>query len=207
MPQSKALPETWLSDCHHLLGKYRADAAHAEKVARMSDGLFIWTREFNGLEDLDRIPLVAAGLLHDIGTIVGPARHHRHSAWLIENEEALKIWPDDLRADVAWLALNHRKRRVRDVRGRGRSEVDRLWRIAAILRLADVLDRAHDQRTAIHDMQVNTEEAVVHFSLSGFDLQAASEAVLRKASWAAEAWDAQLIFTCGNDQLVVTPGE
>lgn len=207
MADTKALPANWFAECHHLLGKYRADLAHAEKVARVAEGLFDWTREFNGLEELDRIPLVAAGLLHDVGLLVGPERHHRHSAWLIENDETLAAWPDDLRAEVAWLALNHRKRRVRDARGRSRAEVDRLWRVAAILRLADVLDRAHDQQTAIHELRVDADEATLHFVLSGCNLQASGEAFQRKASWAAEAWDAQLIFTSGADRVVVTPGE
>jgi exopolyphosphatase/pppGpp-phosphohydrolase len=207
MAENKEIPASWLDDCYQVLQKYRGDVSHAQKVARLAEGLFDWTREFSGLEDSERIPLVAAGLLHDIGHVVGAAKHHRHSAWLLRNDEALAAWPSDLRETVAWLALNHRKSRVREARGKDRADLGRLWRMASILRLADVFDRAHNQRTAIHEMQVDADNATILFVLSEFDIPASAEAIRRKAAWAAEAWDAELIFTCGDDRLSVTPGD
>ncbi|MEB3328077.1 MAG: HD domain-containing protein [Candidatus Sericytochromatia bacterium] len=206
MTDAPTPPNAWLQDCRGLLGKYRAHAEHAEKVARLADGLFTVTRDFNGLADVDRVPLVAGALLHDLGQVVGEAGHHRHGAWLVAHDEALATWPEALRGDVAWLVLNHRKRKVRGERGLKAAGRDRLWRLAAILRLADVLDRAHDQRAAIHEVVVDAAEARVTFTLSGVDLEALGAALPRKARWAAEAWDAELVFRCDASWVGVTPG-
>ncbi|MEB3220486.1 MAG: HD domain-containing protein [Candidatus Sericytochromatia bacterium] len=206
MTETLTAPPSWLHDCRSLLAKHRAHEAHAEKVARLADGLFSFTLDFNGLEEADRVPLVAGSLLHDVGQVIGDKGHHRHGAWLIAHDEDLDGWPAALRAEAAWLALNHRKRRVRGDRGLSREALDRLWRMAAILRLADVLDRFHDQQAAIHELVVDADEARLWFTVSGVDLEALEPALARKAAWAAEAWDLELAFRCGEASVRVTPG-
>jgi exopolyphosphatase/pppGpp-phosphohydrolase len=205
MTEPQMPPVAWLHDCRSLLAKYRAHQDHAEKVARLTDGLFTLTLDFNGLQEADRVPLVAGALLHDVGQVVGEADHHRHGAWLVGHDEALAAWPDAMRGDVAWLVLNHRKRRVRAERGLDAQARDRLWRMAAVLRLADVLDRAHDQRAAIHELVVDADEARVWFTLTGVDLEALGPALPRKAAWAAEAWDLELAFRCDGTCVRVIP--
>lgn len=206
MTETLLAPPTWVQDCRALLGKYRAHAEHAEKVARLADGLFTLTLGFSGLSEADRVPVVAAGFLHDLGHFLGPEDHHRHSRYVIARDEALGGWPAQMRAEVALLALNHRKRKRLGLDGLSREDRRRLRSMAAVLRLADVLDRDHHQRAAIHDVRLDTAAERVTVVVSGVDLEGLAPALDRKARWAADAWGLELEFVCGEASVRIAPG-
>ncbi len=90
--------------------------------------------------------LEAAALLHDVGVAVNNDGHHKHSQYLIQSSELVGL-SDEERHLVGLLARYHRKAPpTRDheeymaLRRRERTLVERL---AALLRLADALDRQH----------------------------------------------------------------
>ncbi|MEC8652160.1 MAG: HD domain-containing protein, partial [Planctomycetota bacterium] len=108
--------------------------------------LFDQTIELHGLGDRARVLLEAAALLHDIGAAINIDGHHKHSQYLIESTEIVGLGSYE-RHLVAIVARYHRKAapsRDHDdfmaLRRRDRSMIERL---AALLRLADALDRQH----------------------------------------------------------------
>lgn len=131
------------------------DVPHSQHVARLARSLFdqavklapqVWSDADRRRE---RTLLHVASLLHDTGILVSYRGHHKHSAQIIRN-----AWLGGLaereREVVALVARYHRRRGPRrhdEGYGElGRAEQRVVDRLAAILRVADGLDRTHDQR-------------------------------------------------------------
>ncbi|MCY0869300.1 MAG: HD domain-containing protein [Firmicutes bacterium] len=150
-PQATAaLPRLAVQAVRLALSRYAVDSAHAHCVAAHAATLFAHvlthpatSTAFGAAAPQLRERLLLAALLHDIGQAVAERRHHRHSQYLIEHADAFETWPRQLRADVGALALAHRKparARWLNERFHGRRE---LFQLAAMVRVADGLDRAH----------------------------------------------------------------
>jgi exopolyphosphatase/guanosine-5'-triphosphate,3'-diphosphate pyrophosphatase len=100
----------------------------------------------HGLEERARLLLRAAAVLHDIGDYVRYDGHHKHSYYLIQHSDIMGLTPEE-RAIVANVARYHRKSppdashpNFRELDKDARAKVRSL---AAILRIADALDREH----------------------------------------------------------------
>ena len=119
---------------------------HAEQVAQLSLSLFDQLRSVHRLGPEERALLHAAALLHDVGTFVSYNRHHKHGYYLLFYAD-LPGFTDRERELIATIARYHRRSVPKD-----RHEVFQLLtpaerivvrKLAAILRVADVLDRGH----------------------------------------------------------------
>src|SRR5437867_2673411 len=121
---------------------------HAHQVARLAMALFDQTRAIHGLTDREREWLEYASVLHDVGVHISYERHHKHSYYLIKNGDLRGFEPEEIDI-IALVARYHRQatpKRSHDgfsgLRRRTRRTVRTL---AAILRLAESLDRSHGQ--------------------------------------------------------------
>jgi hypothetical protein len=135
-----------LAGCTRLGQRYHFDEGHAEVVDRLASQLFDDLWDLHGLRARDRVLLRAAAILHDIGDYVRYDGHHKHSYYLIQQSDIMGLSPDE-RAIVANVARYHRKSlpdpahpNFRDLDKDARAKVRSL---AAILRVADALDREH----------------------------------------------------------------
>lgn len=132
-----------------LLGhRYDFDAEHGQHVATLAVSLFDQLQELHQLEAEERRLLLAAAILHDVGTFIGYKRHHKHSLYVIGASELAGFSPSDMQV-IANIARYHRKSAPAPhheafVRLSER-EQELVRRLAAILRLADALDREHRQ--------------------------------------------------------------
>src|SRR6185437_16007194 len=124
---------------------------HANQIARLASELFDQTRAIHGLTDREREWLEYAAVLHDVGVHISYESHHKHSYYLIKNGDLRGFDPDEIET-IALVARYHRqatpKRRhgaFGDVGPRRRRSIRTL---AAILRLAESLDRSHSQTIA-----------------------------------------------------------
>src|SRR5262245_36621797 len=121
---------------------------HAHHVAQLSIALFDQTRAIHGLTDREREWLEYAAILHDVGVHISYEQHHKHSYYLIKNGDLRGFDPDEIEA-MALIARYHRQATPKrshesfgDLRRRRRRAIRTL---AAILRLAESLDRSHAQ--------------------------------------------------------------
>jgi exopolyphosphatase/guanosine-5'-triphosphate,3'-diphosphate pyrophosphatase len=138
--------QTVLAACTRLGRRYQFDEAHGTLVAGLAAQLFDDLREVHGMNERDRLLLRAAAMLHDVGDFVRYDAHHKHSYYLILHSDVMGLTPDE-RAIVANVARYHRKStpdpshpNFRDLDKEARGRVRGL---AAILRIADALDREH----------------------------------------------------------------
>lgn len=135
-----------ITACERLGQRYHFDEAHGQLVSRLAAQLFDDLRKVHGFSDRDRLLLRAAALLHDIGDFIRYDGHHKHSYYLILHSDIIGLTPQE-REVVANIARYHRKtppdashpnfRELdKDAKGKVRG-------LAAILRVADALDREH----------------------------------------------------------------
>lgn len=137
---------TVVDACIRLGHRYGFDQAHGELVSAFATSLFDDMADVHGLGERERLLLRAAAVLHDIGDYVRYDGHHKHSYYLIQHSDIMGLTPDE-RAVVANVARYHRKSppdpshpNFRELDKDARSTVRSL---AAILRIADALDREH----------------------------------------------------------------
>ncbi|HEV8150361.1 MAG TPA: Ppx/GppA phosphatase family protein [Gemmatimonadales bacterium] len=124
----------------------QGDRRHVEQVRLLALSLFDRLCDVLGCAPEERPLLEAAALLHDVGQVVSYRKHHRHSFQLILHAERLNLTSRD-RYLVALLSRYHRRKGP----NRKHAELNRLpaeeqaivRRLAALLRVADGLDRGH----------------------------------------------------------------
>ena len=129
-------------------------------------------RLFQSLQPLHRLPpalgklLEAAAYLHDIGHFVSDTSHHKHSYYLVAHSD-LPGFTDTERQMIALLCRYHRKSMptprhspFQTIDPESRRAINML---APLLRIADSLDRSHEQRVA--DLQVQIRNGTVTLAL------------------------------------------
>ena len=123
---------------------------HVQHVSFLALQLFDALTDLHGLDDHDRFLLESAGLLHDIGWSVARdgKGHHRQSARLIREHSWTVFNPGSV-AILAEVARYHRKSMPtlehEDFAALSPAERLRVQRLAAVLRIADGLDRSHQR--------------------------------------------------------------
>ena len=143
---------------------------HASQVARLAVALFDQTRAIHGLTDREREWLEYAALLHDIGVHISYERHHKHSYYLIQNGDLRGFEPDEIET-IALIARYHRqatpKRRHAGFTQLGRRRRSAIRTLAAILRLAESLDRSHSQPISGFELHDREDDALLQVHTSG----------------------------------------
>lgn len=144
--------------------KYRTDEPHARHVAALCASLFENLKEEHGLGPWYGQLLAVAAVLHDIGMFVSNRSHHKHSMYLIQNSELFGLSRKDILL-VALVARYHRRASPKAVHAEY-ALLDREGRLAvakmaAILRVADSLDRSHSQRISSIECRCEKDSLVI----------------------------------------------
>jgi exopolyphosphatase/guanosine-5'-triphosphate,3'-diphosphate pyrophosphatase len=144
--------------------RYHFDERHAMRVSALSLELFDATQKLHGLSEEDRSTLRLAALLHDVGDFINPSGHHKHSEYIIESSEVMGL-PLERRKVIAQVARYHRRSfpTTRHSRFKALDEDtrERVRRLAAILRLADALDRGHRSKVDRLDIKVGAKSVQI----------------------------------------------
>ncbi|HUW41435.1 MAG TPA: HD domain-containing protein [Rectinemataceae bacterium] len=129
--------------------KFRYDEGHARQVTDLALRLFDALSHEHGLGPHERLLLETASLLHDIGTFIRTSGHHKHGEYIVANSEIFGLNRSDLTI-VSNVVRYHRKAPPASthVNFIALPREDRIvvMKLGAILRIADALDRGHDQR-------------------------------------------------------------
>jgi exopolyphosphatase / guanosine-5'-triphosphate,3'-diphosphate pyrophosphatase len=210
-------PDKALREAVETLGRRCGfDFGHARQVTKLALSLFDTLQPkitAGGPRSVEtqtaRRVLEVAAMLHDIGTFVSYARHHKHSAYLIANAEIPGLTENE-KALASNVARYHRRAHPRDrhpefvVMPENNRQMVR--KLAGILRIADGLDRTHDAR--VRSIHVRGRGNDVHVGVeSGRDLELELWAVRQKAALFSEAFDAEVHFkSVDAPKKTVAPG-
>jgi exopolyphosphatase / guanosine-5'-triphosphate,3'-diphosphate pyrophosphatase len=134
-----------------LLDSYDWDVEHCRQVRDLALMLFDQLEPLHKLGADERDILEAAALLHDIGWTVAGKKHHKHSYRLIRENEAKLVGFTPAQVElIANVARYHRKSHPSPHHEAfaelTTEEQHVVQRLAALLRIADGLDRPHLQQ-------------------------------------------------------------
>jgi exopolyphosphatase/guanosine-5'-triphosphate,3'-diphosphate pyrophosphatase len=176
---------TVVDACIRLGRRYGFDQAHGELVASFAVSLFDDMAMTHRLGERERLLLRAAALLHDVGDCVRYDGHHKHSFYLIVHSDIMGLTALE-RGLVANIARYHRKSppdpshpNFRDLDKDGRAKVRSL---AAILRIADALDREHLGKVSSVRAEVESAKGRLTLHLAGEEERELEEWTVRAKS-------------------------
>jgi exopolyphosphatase/guanosine-5'-triphosphate,3'-diphosphate pyrophosphatase len=152
-----------------LLGrKYDYEPEHAQKVSRFSTDLFDATKGLHRLGSDERVLLEVAALLHDIGYYIGTTDHHKNTALLINASPLVGVAESEKKL-IALITRYHTRsppkanhKEFMELSPKRRRTVIIL---AAILRLAEALDREHGNK--VHSVKLRVRGKKVILRLKG----------------------------------------
>jgi len=179
-----------------LLRRGNVEVLHAAHVARLALEIFDQTHALHQLSATEREWLQYGALLHDIGCHIGYAKHQRHSYYLITHGDLTGFSSDEVEV-LASIARYHK--------GGGPKQRHENWRrlnpylrpvvekLAAIVRIADALDRSHRQLVTGVECRVRSRRADLTASARA-DCEAELTEARRKGNLFERVFDRRLTF-------------
>ncbi len=150
--------------------RYHYDERHALHVRELAVQIFDGMKEDHGMDVHCRLLIEAAAILHDIGYFIRSAGHHKHGQYIIENSEIFGVSRTDVRI-ISNVVRYHRRSApmpthpsFSSLRREHRMIV---MKLAAILRVADALDRGHIQRVSSVSLERNEDDVMFHCTHTG----------------------------------------
>ena len=177
--------------------RYGVSVPHARQVAHMANRLFTSLQSLHGLPPHNGKLLEAAAYLHDVGHFVSESRHHKHSYYLVANSD-LPGFTNRERELIANLCRYHRKAlpmidhtNLVTLTGDDRRSLNLL---IPLLRIADNLDRSHDER--IDSLECSLRDGQVVLTVqSKSDVDLEQWAVERTAQTFREVYGREIILS------------
>lgn len=148
-PRTATFQEEVMQAAGEIGVRYKTDRKHANQVANFAQQLFRELSHLHGLEPRYELVLRVAAVLHEVGMFVSPREHHKHSLYILMQTEIFGLSTSE-RELVALLARYHRRYNPEPNHPHfsdlTREERMIVFKLAALLRVADALDRSHAQR-------------------------------------------------------------
>jgi exopolyphosphatase / guanosine-5'-triphosphate,3'-diphosphate pyrophosphatase len=176
--------------------KFNYDEAHSLQIAAIAEKIFDRLATIYDLPRHDRTLLSAAALLYDIGYAVAHSEYHKHSLYLIKHAE-LTGFSEPERCVIANVARYHRGKMPTEKHPEFAvlSETDKktVWRLGAILRLADGLDKSCESSVESIEITSNGRDLLFEIECAtDCDFEIAQE----KAAMFEQTFDCRVIFMC-----------
>jgi len=167
VPKGRAA--TWRA-VESLAARCKSERRHGRQVAGLALHIFDGLASMHGLGRTERFLLACGAMLHDIGWLAGGGSHHKASLRLILESADLPFNRRE-RLMVGSIARYHRKASPRLAHGhfaalaaRDRGVVEKL---AALVRLADGLDRSHRRLVRDIKVEITAKEIILRCAARG----------------------------------------
>jgi exopolyphosphatase/guanosine-5'-triphosphate,3'-diphosphate pyrophosphatase len=184
---------------------YDFDEAHAAHVAGLAAQLFRALQREHSLPQRYEVILTVAALLHEIGLFVSNRAHHKHSMYLLRNSDVFGLGERDMLL-VALVARYHRRGLPRSTHElyatlpRQRRLV--VAKLAAILRVADALDRGHAGR--VRRMNIQVEKGLLTITMPGLrDLAVEQLGLQQKGPMFEQVYGRKVLLRAGGETVAV----
>lgn len=149
------IPDIRLRSILGLARRCQTPESHSLHVAHLALRLFDQTKRLHRLGEQEREWLQYAAILHDVGYLINPRQHHKHTYYLIKHSDLGGLTAEEIDV-VANVARYHRRALPALKHDEFNTLTPRLHRVvkilASLLRIADALDRTHF--SLVHDVHV-----------------------------------------------------
>jgi exopolyphosphatase/guanosine-5'-triphosphate,3'-diphosphate pyrophosphatase len=168
LPPVPDVEDKRLRDVFAVGRRFGYEEAHALKIANLAEKIFDALAPVYDLQRHWRTLLSAAALLHDVGYHISHESHHKHSLYLIKYSQ-ITGFTETEKSIIANVARYHKgsipKEKHADFTALSEKDRRIVYRLGAILRLADALDR--DYKGKISDVQFKRERDVLYLKPIG----------------------------------------
>ncbi|MFO8098499.1 MAG: Ppx/GppA phosphatase family protein [Salinibacter sp.] len=152
---------------HEIAYRFQWEERHAQHVAATATFLFDVCRALYEGPAADAELLEYAALLHDVGYLLSHAKHHKHSRYLIRNADLQGFRGHEIRM-MSLIARYHRGAAPdpddKYFRALSSGRQARVRQLAALLRLAEGLDRSHFQNVTA--LRARLTDDVLHLQVT-----------------------------------------
>jgi exopolyphosphatase/guanosine-5'-triphosphate,3'-diphosphate pyrophosphatase len=159
LPPVPDVEDKKLRDVFAIGRRFGYEESHALQVADLAEKIFDALAPIYKLSRHGRTLLSAAALLHDVGYHISHESHHKHSQYLIKHSE-MTGFSETEKLIIANIARYHRgsvpKEKHPDFMQLNERNRLTVARLGAILRLAEALDRGHENH--ITDIKFKREK-------------------------------------------------
>ncbi|MBI4970854.1 MAG: Ppx/GppA family phosphatase [Candidatus Omnitrophica bacterium] len=189
-----------ISSCRRLGRKYMYDGPHALCVAANAIKLFDNLKEEHGLGAKDRLLLEAAAILHDIGMYISPQGHHKHSSYLIDAADIFGLRKSDKNI-ISNVVRYHRRTtpQTTHVAYMSLTKSDRaiVSKLAAILRVADAIDKSHTQKIRNFQLERSGDNFILWVPEEAGDISIERDGLSKKGDMFAENFGSTITLKQG----------
>lgn len=179
-----------LSSARFIAERYRYDSEHAKAVEEKALCLFDALGKLHGLGERERLLLQLAAILHDTGKFINSNEHYVHSYEIVMASDLLGISKEELEI-VANVSRYHSSIvPTQDHPNFEKMDKSRrlvVAKLAAIIRIADALDRSHRQKVKNMRVNIEDEEVVIR-------VETASDMLLEEWTFETKAEFFQEVF-------------
>ena len=173
-PRGPLFEDVRAASVRNLAVQYESDLVHVEHVATLALQMFDSLLEAGLIEpeEGERELLWAAAMLHDVGMTISYDDHHKHSRYLIVSAGLPGFDPRE-RALIAQISRYHRKGapKLGELAPLAREGDEELVaRCAILVRLAEHLERGHDQSVQGAGLRLNGDGVDLHLDAAGENL-------------------------------------
>ncbi|MDR3171744.1 MAG: HD domain-containing protein [Treponema sp.] len=177
--------------------KYHYDETHNRHVAGLCTVLFDALVHEHGMNRRERMMLEVAASLHDIGMFIQSASHQKHGQYIVANSEIFGLHRDELEV-IANVIRYHRGAPPlqTDIEYIALQREDRILvlKMAAILRVADALDRGHSQQIRHITVERKSKTVVLH-TQGNYDLSLEYIGLEEKAGLFQDVYGYKVVLT------------
>ena len=162
--QQDSRDDELMSQAERLASISSYEEAHSKQVAGLSEQIFDGLEALHGLSSHDRTILKCAAILHDIGISGGGCSHHKLSMEMILKGN-LPCFTENERLVTALIARYHRKAMPdpgqTPFSSLTEDDRQRVNVLAAILRVADGLDRSHSNAVSKASCEISPDKITI----------------------------------------------
>ncbi|HHU36004.1 MAG TPA: HD domain-containing protein [Treponema sp.] len=140
--------------------KFHMDEEHSQYVTRIALKLFDCLKSELGLDRHARLLLETAAILHDVGFFIQAKDHHLHGQYIVTHSDIFGVNKEDINI-ISNVVRYHRAESPSPSHYHYASlpRADRtiVLKLAAVLRVADALDRGHSQHIEDFDIELTKD--------------------------------------------------
>ena len=190
-----------IASAKNLGKKYQYDELHAKNVCKVALQIYDTMIDEIGLDFHSRQLLEIAALLHDVGMYIRGSDHQLHSNYIILHSDIFGLTKDDMQI-ISLVAKYHRgagpNQNDSSFTSLPRSDRIVVLKLAAILRVADALDRSHSQKEIEVSTKIQEDNLILRVK-GGQNLNLEKIALLEKGDLFESVFGYKLILEGNGD--------
>lgn len=163
----KIFESSTVLSARNLALRYQASSKHEVNVEKYSLKIFDRMKKLHGLGDRERLYLQISAMLHDIGKFINVKNHYENSYNIIRNSDIFGL--TSMETEIVASITRYHSNIIPTMEHYSYNRLlpnqrVLIGKLAAILRIADALDRGHEQKFDDIDIKIKEKQLIISFT-------------------------------------------